>query len=97
MDNAEYLEQKRLEVLKAIKPICDVFGIKDYDYEVSDKGQSEALRLDQTRIGCSCNSIFAVEQELIGYIFVKMWKDRSLGAFENQTKSVIKRYWIKEG
>ena len=71
----ERLKEKRLEALKAIKPICDVFGIKDYDYEVSDKGQSETLRLNQTRIGCSGNSIFAIEQELIGYIFVKMWKD----------------------
>lgn len=92
----EILEEKRLEVLKAIKPICDVFGIKDYDYEVSDKGQSETLRLNQTRICCSCNSIFAIQQELTGYIFVNTWKGRSLGAFENQTKNVIKRYWIKE-
>jgi hypothetical protein len=96
MNNIEYLEQKRLEVLKDIKPICEAFGIQDYDYEVSDKGQSETLRLNQTRIGCSCNSIFAIEQELIGYIFVKMWKDRSLGAFENQTKRVIKRYWLED-
>ena len=94
MSNTEYLEEKRLDVLKEIKPICDVFGIKDYDYEVSDKGQSETLRLNQTRIGCSDNSIFAIEQELIGYIFLKMWKDRSLGAFENQVKCVIKRYWL---
>lgn len=96
MDNIECLEQKRLEVLKAIKPICEAFGIKDYDYIVKNEGQKEILVVEGTKIGCSCNSILAIEQELIGYIFVKMWKDRSLGAFENQTKSVIKRYWIKE-
>lgn len=94
--NLEILQEKRLEVLKAIKPICEAFGIKDYDYIVKNEGQKETLVVEGTKIGCSCNSIYAVKQELIGYIFVGMWKDRSLGAFDTQVKNVIKRYWIKE-
>ena len=91
----EQLEAKRTDVLKVIKPICEAFNIKDYDYEVKDYGQRETLRIGNTRIGCSCNSISAVIEELVGYIFIMTWRQRSMGSFENQTKSVIKRYWIK--
>ena len=91
----EKLEAKRIEVLEAIKPICEAFKINDYDYEVKDSGRRETLRIGNTRIGCSCNSISAVIQELVGYIFIMTWRQRNMGAFENQTKSVIKRYWIK--
>ena len=91
----EQLEAKRIEVLEAIKPICEAFKINDYDYEVKDSGQRETLRIGNTRIGCSCNSISAVIDELVGYIFIMRWKDRYLGAFSIQTKNVIKRYWIK--
>ena len=91
----EQLGAKRIEVLEAIKPICEAFKINDYDYEVKDSGQRETLRIGNTRIGCSCNSISAVIEELIGYIFIARWKDRYLGAFSIQTKNVIKRYWIK--
>ena len=90
----EQLEAKRIEVLEAIKPICEAFKINDYDYEVKDSGQRETLRIGNTRIGCSCNSISAVIEELVGYIFIARWKDRYLGAFSIQTKNVIKRYWI---
>ena len=91
----EQLEAKRIEVLEAIKPICEAFKINDYDYEVKDSGQRETLRIGNTRIGCSCNSISAVIDELVGYIFIMRWRDRNLGAFSIQTKNVIKRYWIK--
>ena len=89
------LEAKRIEVLEAIKPICEAFKINDYDYEVKDSGQRETLRIGNTRIGCSCNSISAVIDELVGYIFIMRWRDRNLGAFSVQTTNVIKKWWIK--
>ena len=91
----EDLEAKRIEVLEAIKPICEAFKINDYDYEVKDSGQRETLRIGNTRIGCSCNSISAVIDELVGYIFIMRWRDRNLGAFSVQTTNVIKKWWIK--
>lgn len=94
----EYLQEKRTDVLKVIKPICDAFGIQKYDYEISKEGHREVLKINDTRIGCSCNSISAVIDELIGYIFIKKWcRNRFLGAFETQTKNVIKSYWMIEG
>jgi hypothetical protein len=94
MRDIEYLEEKRLKVLEEIKPICDAYGITDYDYEVRTAGQTETLRIRDTKIGCSSNSIFAIKQELTGYIFLAMWRERSLGYFDKQTKNVIKRYWL---
>lgn len=89
------INNKRIEVLEAIEPICKAFGIKEYDYVIKETGQRETLIINKTKIGCSCNSISAVINELIGYIFINIWcRDRSLGTFSTQTKNVIKRYWI---
>ena len=88
----EYLAKKRLEVLEAIKPICQAFNITDYDYEID--GNRERLRINDTRIGCSCNSIKAIIDELVGYIFVCRFRERGLGAFKKQTFNKIKEYWV---
>ena len=86
---------KRLEILEAIKPICDAFGITDYDYEVDIEKGIERLRINSTSIGCSCNSALATINELIGYIFITRWcRYRDLGTFATQTKNVIRRYWL---
>ena len=89
------MQEKRLEVMKAIKPICDAFGIRDYDYEIKETGQRETLRIGDVRIGCSSNSIGATVDELIGYIFIARWcKNRYLGTFSTQCKNVIRQHWI---
>lgn len=94
MQREEYLIQKRLDVLAAIKPICEAFEIWDYDYLIS--ADRERLRIWETEIGCASNSISAVVDELIGYIFITRWcNNRSLGAFSKQTQNVIKSHWIK--
>lgn len=92
----ERLIKKRLDVLAEIKPICEVFGIGDYDYLIID-GFSERLRIYDTQIGCTSNSISAVVDELIGYIFITKWcSNRSLGAFSKQAQNAIKRHWIEQ-
>lgn len=85
---------KREKILIEIKPICDCFGIADYDYIINESG-NEMLKLNETYIGCDGNSVSAVIDELIGYIFImKYCRNRSLGAFDKQTKNYIKRYWL---
>ena len=92
-----YLESKRIDVLEAIKPMCEAFNITDYDYEIKKTGQTETLRLNNTRIGCSSNSISAIIDELIGYIFITIYcHQKDLGHFSTQTKNVIRRYWLKD-
>lgn len=97
-EDFDYLKEKRLKVLEEIKPICEAFNISDYDYIVRDDyQQTETLRLNNTYIGCSYNSISAVVDELIGYIIIKRYcRNRSLGTFGTQTKNFIKRYWLSE-
>lgn len=93
--NDNYLQNKRIEVLKAIKPICEAFNIKEYDYIICDEGQRETLKIYQTHIGCTDNSISAVIDEIIGWLFVNRFcKNRYIGAFRTQTLNVVKRYWI---
>lgn len=96
MRDMKYLEEKRLKVLEEIKPICEAFNITNYDYEICDTGQRETLRINNTGIGCSCNSISAVVDEVIGYLFINYYcENRSLGEFETQVKNRITRTWMK--
>lgn len=91
------IKDKREIILTAIKPICEVFGIADYDYIITES-KKERLKLNDTYIGCDGNSVSAVIDELIGYIFIKKYcRNRSLGAFDKQTQNHIKRYWLKDG
>ena len=93
----KYLEEKRLQVLEEIKPICNAFAITDYDYEIDDDMYSEVLRLNNTKMNCSMNSISAIIDEVIGYLFINYYcKNRSLGAFETQVKNRITSTWIAE-
>jgi len=94
----KYLEEKRLKVLEEIKPICEAFAITDYDYEINDDIYTEVLRLNNTKINCSINSISAVIDEVIGYLFINYYcENRSLGAFETQVKNRITSTWMKGG
>ncbi len=95
MRDMKYLEEKRLKVLEKIKPICEAFAITDYDYEINDDMYTEILRLNNTRINCSSNSISAVIDEVIGYLFINYYyKNRSLGVFETQVKNRITDTWM---
>ena len=94
ISNEEYLNKKQIEVLKEIKPICNVFGIKNYDYIIETESYIEILKLDNTYIGCRGNSLEAIINELINYIVIKRKID--LGAFKNQTIKYLKRYWEKD-
>lgn len=90
----EQLKKKRIEVLEAIKPICEAFNL-EYDYIIKETGQTETLVLNGQKIGCSYNSIDATINEVIGYIFVKIYcKNNYIGAFRTQTLNVIKQYWL---
>mgnify|MGYP007031360603 CR=1 FL=1 len=94
-ETIQQLQEKKTEVLKAIKPICEAFNL-EYDYIVKETGQTETLVLNGQKIGCSCNSAEATINEVIGYIFVKIYcRKRYIGAFRTQTLNVIKQYWIK--
>ncbi len=97
MRDMKYLEEKRLKVLEEIKPICEAFAITDYDYEINDDIYTEVLRLDNTKINCSINSISAIIDEVIGYLFINYYcENRSLGAFETQVKNRITSTWMKK-
>lgn len=88
-----YKKEKRETVLETIKPICEAFGITDYDYILNDK--QERLVIEGTQIDCRCNSIGATVRELIVFIFVKYGSDK-LGLFKSQTLNQLKRCWLKE-
>lgn len=87
------LNLKRTEVIKEIKPICEAFNI-EYDYIVKETGQTETLILDGQKIGCSMNSIYAIKNEIIGYIFAKIYCRNNWWHFQPHTLKYIKQYWL---
>lgn len=92
-NNVQYLREKRAKILEKIKPLCDCFGIK-YDYVVDYDRNVETLVLNGQEIGCSYNSINAVIDEVIIYIFVtRVAENRWLGAFHRQTVKAMKKFW----
>jgi hypothetical protein len=92
------IQEKREVVLDTIKPICNAFGIVDYDYVIDESKGMERLVVEGQAIGCRCNSINAVVDELVNYIWIVFYaQERDIGAFSTQTLNAIKRYWIKKG
>ncbi|MCI8587573.1 MAG: hypothetical protein HFJ49_03050 [Clostridia bacterium] len=87
------LNIKRTEVIKTIKPICEAFNI-EYDYIVKETGQTETLVLNGQKIGCSMNSIYAIKNEIIGYIFAKIYCRNNWWHFRPHTLKYIKQYWL---
>ena len=100
MDWHEYNKQKRQKVLDMIKPLCDLFHIENYDYEIIEQSEdgyytSEYLYLDGQKIGCCGNSEESTFYEAVGYVIIERYcRWRSLGAFAAQTKKHIKRFGI---
>lgn len=91
----DYYEQKRLSVLETIKPICDVFGITSYDYEVPPKREGECLVVEGQRIGCTMDSIGAIVRELITYIFIYSGCADRLTTSHKSAVSQMTRNWLK--
>lgn len=92
-ERIEYLKEKRKEVLKEIKQICEAFNL-EYDYIVKEEGQTETLVLNGQKIGCSMNSIYAIKNEIIGYIFATIYCHDVWWYHKPQTLKHIKKYWI---
>ena len=93
-EHEEYLKETRIKVLELITPICELFRIVDYDYIVDGKIYRETLKLNNTYIDCTGDSLRTIINELISYIVVKRKID--LGAFKNQTIKYLTRHWWKD-
>ena len=92
----EYLVKKRKEVLSTIEPMLKAFGIEDFDYVITNKNQ-EILIIQGQKIGCTLNSISAIVNEVIGYLFVNIWaRNNGSMPFKTQTLNFVRHYWIKE-
>lgn len=82
---------KRERVLEVIKPICEVFGITDYDYILTN--EKERLVVEGQEIGCSSNSIGATVMELLNYIWINTVAENRSFCFQKQCLNSLKRYW----
>lgn len=97
---SQYLQEKRVEVLKTVKPILEPFDITEVDYVIDENTKQEILVIEKAKIDCSCNSIEAIIQEVVGYLFIKTWVPSSRILYYdphvNHCIEMITHYWIKE-
>ena len=87
------MSDKRKQVLDELEPIATALGIK-IDYVIEER--REYLVCNDQKICTNATSIYGIRQEFFGYVFLKEWRDRSLGAFDKQTRKHIKQYWYDE-
>lgn len=85
---------KREKVLQVIKPICETFEIKGYDYILNN--EKERLVVEGQEIGCRLNSIGATVMELLNYIWINTVAKNKYFCFQKQCLNALKRYWIEE-
>ena len=93
VNDGTYDENKRLTVLETIKPICEAFGITDYDYIIDMPNGKERLIVEGQIIGCMCNSIGATVNELIIYIFIKSGAIDRICYFKEAVRNRLKCNW----
>lgn len=86
---------KELEVIHELVGIASVLDI-DIDYVIDEENNREYLVCDDTKICTNGTSIRGIREEFFGYVFLKEWKNRYLGAFDKQTRNYIKRYWYNK-
>ena len=84
---------KRDKVMMELKDIANALNI-DIDYV--EEEEREYLICDGQKIATTCTSVSGIRQEFFGYVFLKEWKDRCLGAFDKQVRNQIRRYWYDE-
>lgn len=87
------MSDKRKQVLEELKPIASALGI-EIDYVIEER--REYLVCDDQKICTNSTSIYGIRQEFFGYVFMREWRDRSLGVFDRQTRNHIKQYWYDE-
>ena len=82
---------KREQVINALGDIAKALNIK-LDYVVDET--REYLVCDDIKICTNDTSVCGIREELFGYVFLREWKYRYLGAFDKQTRNHIKQYWF---
>ena len=93
MKDKEYCERKRQQVLQELEPIAKPLGI-EIDYVIEER--REYLVCDDQKICTSCTNVYGIRQEFFGYVFLREWRERRLGAFDKQTRNHIKQYWYDD-
>ena len=88
--NEQEKKEKAEYMKRMLKPYAELFRLEiDYKWD----GTQELLVVDGTEICCGYDSTYGVMREFIGYLFIRINRDYTLGAFDKQTRNVIQQYW----
>lgn len=65
------MENKKKEILAKIESLMNLNNITDYEYIVIDNPWFEILRIEDTYINVSANSMMATLNEVLAYLILK--------------------------
>lgn len=88
-------KSKKSDVIKELGPIADVLNIT-LDYVIDDDNRREYLVCNGQKICTNGTSVYGIRQEFFGYVFLQVWRDRTISPFEKQTRNFIKQYWYDD-
>lgn len=95
-ETRKMLDKKKRDVEKAIVPVLNAFGIKEWRYEYTEEEPYEEwLTVNGQKICCTWNSEEAILMEIVGYLFLTRHPAAREDTAE-EIKSRIYQYWIKE-
>lgn len=86
---------KGLEVISELAGIAAILDI-NIDYVIDEENNREYLVCGDTKICTNGTSIRGIREEFFGYVFLKEWRNRSLGSFDKQTRNYIRQYWYND-
>lgn len=72
---------------KVMMNLADIAKALNIDIDYVEEEEREYLICDGQKIGTIGTSVSGIRQEFFGYVFLKEWKYRWLGAFDKQVRN----------
>lgn len=96
MTRKEQVMQELGEIAKALNIELDYIEEDYFSKKYNQELHREYIVCDKQAICVNDTSIQGIRQEFMGYVFLREWRERSLGGFDKQTRNHIKQYWYDE-
>jgi len=89
----EFLANKRKKVINYLSSLYKPFELQKFDYVID--GNKETLVIDDVKISCQGNSMYAIKEEILGYLIVRKYTRYLPEDLVQELFKRVKRSWEK--
>lgn len=93
MTKKERVMQELGDIAKALNIKLDYIEEDYFSKKYNEESHREYILCDNQAICVNDTNIYGIRQEFMGYVFLREWRERSLGTFDKQCRNHIKQYW----